>query len=169
MFQNNFKYLAIITFFILALNLSFFHYQDALAQTDQTGIKLEAATASVNQAFISISAAEKAGANITSLLKQLNNANDLLAQAENAYRTGDNNATASDASAVIPITQQVTVEAQTAKQNALTSAQNSFWSSAVITLVVAVVFVSVLFLTWRWFRRNYIRHMSELKPEVRNQ
>ena len=44
------------------------------------------ANAAVNQAFGFVISAEKAGANVTSLLNQLNSAIGLLAQAENAYR-----------------------------------------------------------------------------------
>ena len=97
------------------------------AQPDQASSKLQAANAAVNQAFTFVLAAEKAGANVTGLLNQLNNANSLLALAENVNRNGDTSAAVNDANAVLPITRQITTSAQNAKENALTSTQNAFW------------------------------------------
>ena len=136
------------------------------AQTNQANSKLQAANAAVNQAFTFVLAAEKAGANVNGLLNQLNNANRLLAQAENANRTGDTSMAANDANAVLSITRQVTTSAQNAKENALTSAQNAFWSTVTITIMVAVVFVLALFFVWRLVKRNYIQNLSKAKPEV---
>ncbi len=111
-------------------------------------------------------AAEKAGANVTGLLNQLNIADSLLAKAENAYRTGDNNTAINDVNAVLPITQQVTAAAQTAKTTATTSAQTAFWLMITITIIAGVVFVLALFLIWRRFKRGYINRLSKAKPEV---
>ena len=108
------------------------------------------------------------GANVTVLLKQLNDASGLLAQAENAYRTGDNDTAVNDASAVLPIAQQVIKQAQTAKETALASGKNAFWSMITSTIIVAAVFVVALFLVWRLLRRNYIKSLLQAKPEVTN-
>ena len=102
------------------------------------------------------------------MLKQLNDASSLLAQAENAYRTGDNNTAVNDASDVLSIAQQVTTQAQTAKETALSSGKKAFWSMITITLIAAVVFVAALFLVWRLLKRNYIKGLLEAKPEVAN-
>ena len=59
----------------------------ALAQTSQADSKLQEANASVNQAFNSVLDAEKAGANVTDILVQLNAAAGTLAKAENSYRS----------------------------------------------------------------------------------
>ena len=67
----------------------FFVNPIANAQPDQASSKLQAANAAVNQAFNFVLAAEKAGVNVTGLLNQLNNANSLLALAENVNRNGD--------------------------------------------------------------------------------
>ena len=63
----------------------------ATAQIDQTTSKLQVANTAVNQAFSAVLDAEKAGANVTDLLFQLNYAQDVLAKAENSYRIGDLN------------------------------------------------------------------------------
>jgi hypothetical protein len=140
------------------------HY--VFAQTDQTSAQLQAANTAAGQAFNAVSAAEKAGANVTSLQNQLSGAIDLLAQAENAYRSGDNNLAISSANAVIPIARQVTVAAQEAHAKAVTPDETTLLLTISITIVAAVVFVLVLFLLWRWFKRSYLQNIYKTKPKV---
>jgi hypothetical protein len=127
---------------------------------------MQAANAAVEQAFNTFLDAEKSGANVTGLLPQLNNAERILAQAENSYRTGDFNTAEAQADSVLPITQRVTTGAQSAKETALVSGQNAFWSTIAFTEISAFVFYLGLFLVWRWFKRRYIRSLSGAKPEV---
>jgi hypothetical protein len=143
------------------------HY--VFAQTDQTASKLQAANAAVEQAFNAVSDAEKAGANVTALLAQLNVAAGILAQAENSYRTGDSNTAAVQADSVLPIAQEATTSAQEAKQTALVSGPNAFWYTIAFSEIGAIVFVLALFLVWRWFKRSHIKSLSEAKPEVNSQ
>ncbi len=140
------------------------HY--VFAQTDQTASKLQAANDAVEQAFNAVLDAEKAGANVTDLLAQLNDAAGILAQAENSYRTGDSNTAAAQADSVIPIAQEVTTSAQNAKQTASGSGQNPFWFTIEFNEIGAFVFVLALFLVWLLFKRSYIKSLSEAKPEV---
>ena len=152
----------------LAFGSCLFSEHYVFAQSDQTLSKLQEANTAVNQAFNAVLAAEKAGANITGLLAQLNVAEGDLAQAENSYRTGDSSTAATQANSVIPIAQQITTAAQNAKQTATVSGQNAFWSTIAFTLIAAVVFVLGLFLVWRWFKQRYINNLSQAKPEVNN-
>ena len=154
----------IIAFLLLSLGL--FSVNQAAAQTDQTATKLTAANTAVDQAFNAVLDAEKAGANVTDLLNQLNYADGILANAENAYRTGDLNNAANQADNVVPIAQQVTSLAQNAKQAALVSGQNAFWTTIALTIIGSIVFVLVLFMVWRRFKRRYIENLSEAKPEL---
>jgi cytochrome bd-type quinol oxidase subunit 1 len=151
---------------ILMLSTCLLGVYPTIAQTDQATSKLQAANTAVNQAFKAVLDAEAAGANVTDLLAQINTAEGILAQAENSYRTGDTNTASIQADSVLPITQQVTLDAQKAKQNAIVSIQNAFWSTIVLTAIGIFVFVLVLFLVWRWFKRRYIKNLSEAKPEV---
>jgi hypothetical protein len=114
-------------------------------------------------------AAEKAGANVTGLLVKLNTAASVLAQAENSYRTGDNNAALAQADSVLSITQEVTTAAQNAKQTALISSQNAFWQMIALTAIGASMFLLVLFLVWRRFKRGYFESLSGSKPVVSGQ
>jgi CHASE3 domain sensor protein len=162
---NN-KHFIIILFVILTLSVCFLSVQQATAQTDSATSKLQAAHTEVDQAFNAVLDAEKAGANVTDLLTQLNTAQGLLAQAENSDRTGVINTAATQADSVLPIAQQVTNEAQDAKQTAIVSSQNAFWSPITLTVIGVFIFVLVLFLVWRLFKRYYIERLSEAKPEV---
>jgi hypothetical protein len=158
-----------IILFMLILSVCFIGLNSAIAQTTQADSKLRAANTSVNQAFNAVLDAEKAGANVTDLLSQLNTVANLLAEAENSYKAGDINASIAKANSLLPITQEITNKAQTLKNSAIVDTQNNFWFMILITVDVAVVFVLVLFFIWRWFKRNYMKRLSEAKPEVTNQ
>jgi len=69
----------------------------------------------------------------------------------------------------LPIAQQVTAQAQTAQENALSSAQTSFQYTIIISIVAAIAFVASLFLIWRPFKQRYIKRLYKKKPEVTNQ
>ncbi len=155
--------------FFLSFGSCFFSERDVFAQTDQTPSTLQAANLAVSNAFSAVLDAEKAGANVTDLIAQLNNASGILAGAENSYRSGDSNTAAAQADSVLPIAQQVTVAAQNAKQTATVSGQNAFWSTIAFTVIGSIVFVLALFLVWRWFKRRYTNNLSQAKPEVNSQ
>ncbi len=160
------KLLFFILFVLVFLSCTFYHETNVFAQTDQAASKLQSANNLVEAAFNAVLDAEKAGANITALLNNLNNAENILAQAENSYRTGDLNTTLARANSIFPIAQEVITSAQDAKQTALVSGQNTFWSTIAFTATAGFVFVLVLFLVWRRFKRGYIDSLSEAKPEV---
>jgi CHASE3 domain sensor protein len=162
----NIKQSIVALLIILALSVCFLSVQQAAAQSDQVSSKLQAANNAVNQAFNAVLDAEKAGANVTDLLAQINTAEGILAQAENSYRTGDSNTASTQADSVLPIAQQVTNDAESAKQTAIVSGQNAFWITIALTVIGVFVFVLVLFLVWRRFKRNYIKGLSEAKPEL---
>jgi CHASE3 domain sensor protein len=154
---------------ILTLSLGLLSVNSVIAQTDQAAGKLQAANMAVDQAFVAVLDAEKAGANVTNLLSQLNIVDGDLASAENSYRTGDLNNAVNQADNVLPLTQQITSAAQSAKQDALASERNATWTSVALTVVGSFVFVLVLFIVWRYFKRYYINELSEAKPEVVDQ
>jgi hypothetical protein len=166
---NHCRFSSIILLALLILSICFLGLNTAFAQTNQADSKLQAANNSVNQAFNAVLDAEKAGATVTDLLAQLNTAADILAQAENSYRAGDINASIAKANSLLPITQEIANNAQVLKQSAIVNTQNNFWSTIIFTVVIAVVFVLVLFFVWRWFKRNYMKRLSESKPEVTDQ
>jgi ABC-type Fe3+-siderophore transport system permease subunit len=100
------------------------------------------------------------------LLTHLNNAIEILSEAEIAYSNGDVSTAAIQAANVIQIADDVTVEAQEVQAAASISRQQAFWSAVIITSVSVVVFVLALFLVWRRLKQNYVDSLSSSKPEV---
>lgn len=136
--------------FILALS---FYAELGLVAGQNTN--LNAASDAINNAFDTLSAAEKAGADVGSLVTQLNSASRLLSEAENSYRNGDTNAVKSKTSSAVIIARQVTAAAQTAKDKAESAGQSVFWSTLGLTIIGVSVLGLVLMLVWRFIRHRY--------------
>ncbi len=139
------------------------------AQTDNVSIKIQEANTALNAAFNAVLDAEQAGANITDLIVQLNFAANNLSQAENNYRIGDYTTAVYQAESVLPLAQQIILQAQNSKQNAIIAIQEAFQYTTVLTIIGISIFILVLFLIWCLFKQNYIKGLSEAKPEVVNQ
>jgi hypothetical protein len=163
------KNFALSIFIFLSLGSSFYCGCCVIAQTDQTTSKLQEANIAIGQAFNAVLNAEKVGANVTDLLFQLNSAAGILAQAENSYRSGDTNTAAAQADNVFSIAQQITTVAQNTKQGAIISGQNNFWLTIAFSVVGTIIFLEALIMFWLWFKRRYIKNLSDAKPEVVNQ
>ncbi len=133
---------------------------------DDVSSKVSAAESAVVSAFSGVLDAEKAGANVTGLLVQLDDAAGLLAQAEMAFRKGDVNLTAVKADGALAGAGAVQSEASVAKDNALVAGQNALGLTVGFSLVGSVAFVLVLFFVWGWLRRRYSAGLLEAKPEV---
>jgi CHASE3 domain sensor protein len=154
---------------LLLLSLRSFCYTtsnvNAYAQIDTT-TKLQAANDAFKQAFNAILSAEKAGANVTILMSQLNLAANYLTQAENAYRYGDLNTGASSADKSLTIAREIAAASQDTEETATVASQNTFLSTTSFTIIGAFAYTLALFLVWRRFKRRYIKSLSEAKPEV---
>ena len=166
--QTRLKFLGIVILAIFVLSC-FLTFNSVVCQTNSADSKLLVASDAVDNAFNDVSTAEKAGANITSFLNQLNEAADLLAQAEMDYRNGDLGSSASNAESAFSIAQKVSSEAQIAESTALANGQNAFWSAIVFSVVGSVVFVLMLLFFWRRFRNNYFKNLSKAKPGLAQQ
>lgn len=138
------------------------------AQPDQTESTLHLVNTAVEQAYIEVLGAEKAGANVTSLVNQLNEGVLLLSEAENAYRAGDTTTAINNAEAANSIVSQVTLSAQNLQEKAKLGTPN-LWLNTALTVIGSSVFLLVLFFVWRWFKRSYITKLSKAKPEVTHQ
>ncbi len=137
----------------------------AYAQVGQSSA-LQNAEQTVGQAYDAVLAAQKAGANVTSLVNSLNGVAILLGQAENEYRVGDSAAASADAASAVTVALQVMVAAQSAAGQARASAETALWSNLALAVVGSIVFLLVLLFVWRWFKRRYISSLSEARPEV---
>jgi hypothetical protein len=127
---------------------------------------LDGAEALVCQVFETVLEAEEAGANVSGLMADLNEAGALLAEAEILRRHGDLDEAADVAEQAVVIANDVESEALELKNLALVNRQSVFWFSSVCSLVGVSVFLIVLFFVWGWFRRVYVRRLLRMKPEV---
>jgi uncharacterized membrane protein YccC len=116
--------------------------------------------------FDAISVAEAAGANVTNLLAQLNQASDLLAQAENAFRSGDLNLASRKANAVVPIAEKVSYAAKNLESAAMVNATETFLLTLAFSITGIGVFVFILLFIWRRFKRAHMMKVLGMKPEV---
>ena len=148
------------------LSFSFYCLPNVSAQLGQATVNLQAANYAVEKAFNSVLDAEGVGANITSLLNQINRANELLAQAENAYRAGNNTEALNSADSALLIAQQVTSTALSLKVSASSSLQTAFLYSVLSTVIAAQIFVLALSFVWVRFKRRYIKKLTNSKPKV---
>ncbi len=131
----------------------------------QTSQDLLEAERIVGVAFNATLDAERTGADISNILITLNPATSLLAQAEEAARTGNANATDLAARAVY-LCYQVNTAALDAQIATLDKAQNTRWITLILTVIVEAAFIVILIQLWRQLKKNYIRTIADAKPEV---
>ena len=151
--------------FLVVLTLSLHGLCDAGGYVEAAS-SLDGAEALVCQAFEAVLEAEEAGANVSILMADLDEAGALLAEAEVLRRNGNGDEAAGLADQAVVIANNVEREALELKNLALVNRQTFFWFSSVFSLVGASVFLIVLFFVWSWFRRVYVRRLLRMKPEV---
>lgn len=125
---------------------------------------IEAAASSLNQAFTNVLAAENAGGNVTQLLARLNGAGELLAEADNAYRSGNLSNVTSTAEDARSIADQANSDAISLLNSS--RSQNSLVLNLVFSVSGAIVFTAVLLLVWRHVKHDYMKKLLSSKPEV---
>jgi hypothetical protein len=148
---------------LLALTIMSSLYVPLTKASSETA-SINAANSSIDQAFSNVIAAEKAGANVTQLLLELNSAGTLLAQAENSYNAGNLANITSSANNAQTIANQVNNDAIRLRNESITFAQNNLLLTLVFSLGGAFVFVVILLLVWRRFKRSYMKKLLELRP-----
>ena len=136
------------------------------AQSDSAKSQLQNAANAFAQAFAAVSDAQKAGANVTSLVNQLNSAGSSLSQADMSYARGDFNGTIAAAAATILATQSIVPQAQNLKSSAQASGHDAALSSVAFSIIGVAVFLTVLFLVWRYVKNSYMRSILDARPEV---
>jgi hypothetical protein len=127
---------------------------------------IEAADSSISQAFTNVLAAEKAGGNVTKLLARLDSAGELLAEANNAYRSGNLVNVTSKAENARSIADQVNSDAISLLNTSVSRSQNNFILTLFFSIDGAILFAVVLLLVWRRFKRGYMKKVLTSKPEV---
>ncbi len=153
-------------FVFLALGYCLYNENYVFAQTDSTASTLQAANSAVGEAFNSVLEAEKVGGNVTQLLVRLNTAGTLLADAQNAYNSGNTANVTSLVENALQIANKVNADALNLRDVSLVESQNSFWLTLIFSVIGAIVFGGSLLFVWRRFKRYYTKKLLGSKPEV---
>jgi hypothetical protein len=134
--------------------------------TDEGTFTIAGADAAVRLAFNATLNAEAAGANVSGLIVRLNEAGNLLTNAEIANSTGNLTEAESLAGQCVGIAENVTNDAKVLRSSELAKAGPIFNDTLAFSVVSIGVFVAALTLFWRRFKRNYVSKTLRMKPEV---
>lgn len=134
--------------------------------TQDVDVQLEELNESVNQAFINVLAVEQSGGDITLLLQKLNTAGGLLAEAQNAYASGDSTTTSSNIETAQKILDQVNIEANALLEESLAISKNNTLITLLLSIFCSAIFIIILKLLWNKFKGSYTQRILGSKPEI---
>jgi len=127
---------------------------------------LQDSESSLNLAFKKVLEAERAGANVTALIARLNEAVDLLLEANLLERNGKHDEAAEAASAAAEISREVEDQASELKNSALSNREFAFKFSIAGSAVGVSAFLFFMSRLWRRFKKYYVDRILAYKPEV---
>jgi hypothetical protein len=127
---------------------------------------IERAEGVLGSAYEVVLKAEQAGANISGLLVRLNDAGELLAEAQVVFGLGEFDDAVFLADYCSDIGGEVRDEADELHVEAHESKITSSWLTMVGSTVGVACVVFVSFWGWHVFKRRYLRRVLGMKPEV---
>jgi len=157
--------LVLFTFLVLA-SQSYAIAVVAEAREDVVASALIDAEGVVASAYQTVLNAEEAGANVSSLLARLNEAEGFLAQGRVAHTQGDFDEALNFANLSKGVGVQVKDDALELRNLALNESLQrvSFTTAASVVACTLIAFVSLW--VWRVFKRRYYQRVLGMKPEV---
>jgi uncharacterized membrane protein len=134
--------------------------------SDDAQAAINSAESKVISVYKSVLEAEKAGANVSSLLVKLNNGSALLSKAQMQYRIGNFSEAVNFANQCYDSLSGIETEADDLRDSAVMLRKQGMLISAVgSTLAIsAVLYVSIF--GWRFFKEKYSKRVLGMKPEV---
>jgi hypothetical protein len=129
----------------------------AVAETskDQAASALANAEEAVSSAYQAVSKAEESGANVSSLLVQLNEAGELLSRAQVAYNSGDFVSVLNFSAQSQEKLNGFVVEANALKASAVNARYWDFTVNVVGSITGSVAVVCCSFVVWVLLKRRY--------------
>jgi hypothetical protein len=162
-FAIRFMNLIVLACVVLASSFQGFFVLSVYAEDASS---LDEADVLVCQAFEAVLEAEEAGADVSVLIAELDEAGTLLAKAKVLYRDGNVSEAVSLADQAVAMASDIKGEASELRSSALVNSQNALRLSLIFSVAGGSVFLLVLFFVWRWFRRVCVRKLLGMKPEV---
>jgi len=136
------------------------------------GVSAEDATAAVasanralQAAFVTVSDAEKAGANVSGFIARLDGAGNELTSAQAALDAGDYSEAVSLAASVKGLADALAVDAGALRNDALAHASR-WWVTVLVSVVGSASLAVVLLFLWRRYKRFYRDKLLGRVPEV---
>lgn len=154
------------SFLLLLVLIGLFSSAFTVHGADDASSNVWGADVAVRRAFNATLDAEKAAANVSGLILRLNEAGRILVEAEIALGNGNSNDAAGKAGQCAAIAESVKEDADALKASASDEARTVFWTSLIFSVVGIFVFVVVLVLVWRRFKRGHVEKLLGMSPEV---
>jgi len=158
--------LLVVLLIFLAFVFPIFVFRASASSRDAATSAISQAEEVVASAYEAVLEAEQAGANVSGLLVRLNEAGDLLARAQVAFRLGDFDETVLSANLCSEIGEEVRSEADELRVKAYGVRVTGSWLTMTGSLVGVVTVFLGSFWGWRVFKRRCIRRVLRMKPEV---
>lgn len=153
-----------LVFFVVLCSI--LHRPVLVCGSDEASSKIDEAEHAVQHAFVSVSQAGQAGANVSSLMVRLDEAGRLLAEARMADRNNNTSEAFSKAEESRMKADAVTADAVVLRDSSSENARTVFWSTIMFSLVGSIAFVGALVYVWIRFKRFYAKKLLNKKPEV---
>jgi hypothetical protein len=132
---------------------------------EEASVAVADADGALRGAFVAVLDAENAGANVSGFVGRMNDAGVALTGARVALAAGTYSDAVDRAGECRILADGVVLDAGVLKNDAV--AQASFWWVTVLLSVTgSVVFVAILSLVWRRFKRYYADKLLGSRPEV---
>jgi hypothetical protein len=116
-------------------------------------------------AFVTVSDAEKAGANVSGFIARLDGAGNELTSAQAALDAGDYSEAVSLAASVKGLADALAVDAGALRNDALAHASR-WWVTVLVSVVGSASLAVVLLFLWRRYKRFYRDKLLGRVPEV---
>lgn len=134
--------------------------------SDEASSRITNADNALKQAFRRVLEAEEAGGNVSGLTSDMDEAGELLAKAEMAYRNGNLTDAMILADRCSATAEDASVNALASKNSALADSQQVFDSTLAFSTAGAFAFVVAVILSWFWFKHAYAKKLLNMKCEV---
>lgn len=151
---------------VLVASSIFMHTTSAEISEDSVSSAMTNAEMTLVSAYQAVVESERAGANVSVLLVQLNEAGEFLTNARMKYELGNHDQAASLASSSSEISKKVESEAAELQHEAsvLWAMDVGLATTESVILMIAVVLGS--FWSWRAFKKRYYKRILKMKPEI---
>lgn len=138
----------------------------ARAFEDESYSRIKEAHKLICEAFEAVLEAEKVGANVTSLIAQLNSAGDLLAEAHTHYRRENYKEAYHCAEISAQKVEEIVKNAEHMKILASVEYREKAFQTTVLSIATAFGVVVASIAAWLIIKRRYTEKVLEMTPEV---